>query len=196
MSAVIDFGSITETIFASRDYKLKSLELAERYVKRTLSSQKRDLLEAFDNHLITQEIENPGSGNISGTLGGYGNLFSFIGFNEGDKPTERLRELLESISYIEPKYVDNKWVFVIPLPDRKSIISATPFEWQQGAGWAIEVEKGISGLGHFLAIKRLGRSGGGIEVEAVLRKTSESTRMQYITPMLERFRVNFERIRL
>lgn len=197
MSAVIDFDSINETIFASRDYKLKSRELSERYIGQALSSHKRELLERFDNHSITQELEaGPGSSNISGTLGGYGDLFSFIGFRGSAKPTEQLRRLLESISYLEPAYINNKWVFTIPLPDKKSIIFATPIPWQPGAGWAIEVEKGISGLGRFLSIARSGRSGGGIEVEKVIRQASESTRMGYITPMLERFRVDFERVRL
>jgi len=197
MGAVIDFDSIDETVFASRDYKLKSLELSQKYVKQVLSHEKNQLLEKFETHPVTRELEaGPGSKNISGTLGGYGDLYSFIGFHQGTNPTEKLRELLESINVLEPKYVNNKWVFVIPVPDRKAIILATPFPWQQGAGWAIEIEKGMSGFGHFLSINQLGRSEGGIEIKGVVRATSESVRTRYITHMLEHFRVNFERTRL
>lgn len=197
MGAVIDFDSINETVFVSRDYKLKSLELSQRYVKQVLSHEKNQLLEKYNTHPITRELEaGPGSENISGTLGGYGDLFSFIGFRGSAKPTEKLRELLETINVLEPKYVNNKWVFIIPVPDRKAIILATPFPWQQGAGWAIEVEKGIPGFNKFLSIDRMGRSGGGLQDEQIVRESAESTRTKYITPMLERFRVNFERTRI
>ena len=49
-------------------------------------------------HPVTQEIESgPNGYNQSGTLGGYGNLFSYIGFEEGMSPTEPLRRVLKKI---------------------------------------------------------------------------------------------------
>jgi hypothetical protein len=50
---------------------------------------KNELIQEFLNHPVTQEIKaGPNTTNISGTLNGKGNLFSFIGFYEGDDPIQ------------------------------------------------------------------------------------------------------------
>ena len=199
MAAVIDHKSINEAVFASRDYKVKTEKVARKYVEELLTRRKQALISELNRHSITKEIEmGVEAVNISKTLGGYGNLFSFIGFIDGDKPTEKLRILLESISYKTPKYdiTSGSWIFNIELPNEKAIIDATPIPWQDGAGWALEIEKGISGLGHYLNTKSIrSRSGGGLEVANKVRVVSESSRMPYITPMLDDFRVNLTRMR-
>ena len=61
----------------------KSIEYINE-VKRIVNSEfnkiKEDLLREFNNHPVTKEIESGvDSLNSSGTLGGVGNLFTFIG---------------------------------------------------------------------------------------------------------------------
>ena len=53
-----------------------------------IDSSKALLLRDFDSHPVTKEIEGgAGSPNLSRTLGGYGNLYTFIGFAFGSRPT-------------------------------------------------------------------------------------------------------------
>ena len=41
------------------------------------------LMKEFEEHTVTKEIEEgAGASNISSTLGGYGNLFTYIGFSD------------------------------------------------------------------------------------------------------------------
>ena len=51
-------------------------------MRKTFQRKKKELVDSFEEHSITQEIKGgPGASNISGTLtGGYGNLYTFIGF--------------------------------------------------------------------------------------------------------------------
>ena len=53
------------------------------------------ILELFNNHPITKEIDSGNQAtNLSNTLGGVGNLFTYIGFEEGSKPTDIIRKYL------------------------------------------------------------------------------------------------------
>ena len=49
---------------------------------RAAREVERILIKQFESHPVTKEISGgSSSSNVSGTLGGYGNLFSFIGFH-------------------------------------------------------------------------------------------------------------------
>ena len=69
-------------------------------LKRALDAKVRRVqekfLKNFEGHPVTQEIAGgPNATNISGTLGGIGNLLSYIGFQSGDKPLDVVRTLLQ-----------------------------------------------------------------------------------------------------
>ncbi len=71
------------------------------YLKRQLEDHFKDIykefITSFNAHPVTQEIEGGArSTNISGTLGGVGNLFTYIGFDSGSNPIKPLRNLLET----------------------------------------------------------------------------------------------------
>ena len=75
--------------------------ILKRHVQAKLLRAAREvegiLIAEFNAHPVTKEIEGgEGSANISGTLGGYGNLFTYIGFNDSDHPIEILRALLKN----------------------------------------------------------------------------------------------------
>ena len=54
---------------------------ADRIIKRRMAGLKGVAMQDFDRHPITRELQQGASStNMSGTLGGTGNLFSFIGF--------------------------------------------------------------------------------------------------------------------
>ena len=68
-------------------------------IKRVLNDKvqkaQKNFLDNFEKHPVTMEIAAGASAtNISGTLGGIGNLFSYIGFSAGSQPLAALRPLL------------------------------------------------------------------------------------------------------
>jgi hypothetical protein len=151
------------------------------------------MVRAFEEHSVTLEIDSgPSSDNFSQTLGGYGNLFSFIGFKETQRPTEGLRELLN-----KPIQVVNRGLlkrgkeladyrFDILLPSVLQLELETPMPWADGDSWARGIEEGISGIGQFLAISvKASRSSGGIQVKANFDRTFSKT--PYLSKILDSF---------
>lgn len=129
---------------------------------------KRMMLREFDRHNVTQEIlAGPDAANISGTLDGYGNLFSFIGFDRGSEPTEPLRKLLALGTQMEQTiYRQGAWYFRLTLPTKQAIENVTQMPWERGNSWAFAVETYISGLSHYMYKKNLSgsRSGSGLQI--------------------------------
>jgi hypothetical protein len=154
------------------------------------SEAKRGMLREFDRHLVTQEIEGgPTADNMSGTLGGYGNLFSFIGFYQGDKPTEPLRWLLEQTSLRQTVYRNGKWYFRVSIPSKEDVELATPMPWEIGNSWAYAVETMISGLSHYMyKWSERSRSGTGIQLPWENLEDAAFKGTPYITEILQTFR--------
>lgn len=154
-------------------------------------SAKRAMIAEFDRHPITQEIEaGPTAMNISGTLGGYGNLFSFIGFHDGDRPTEPLRWLLETVSIEQTVYRNRKWYFRIRVPNEGDVADVTPMPWEVGNSWALAVEHYISGLSHYM-YKRSEASRSGMGIQLPDENWGEDLPFEgkeYITEILKNFR--------
>ena len=101
-------------------------DAAYKIARKTLQDAKINAIERFENHPVTLEIEGgPNASNLSGTLGGYGNLFSYIGFSAGENPTDPLRQYLNRKPrvYRTSKFVrrtnSGDWKFRIELPNMK-----------------------------------------------------------------------------
>ena len=154
---------------------------------------KRAMLAEFDRHLITQELKTGETAtNISDTLGGYGNLFSFIGFHQGADPTEDLRRLLEmATQFHQTMYRKGAWYFRVELPTREAIEGATQMPWEGGSSWAFAVEKYISGLSHYMYKKWDGansRSGMGLQLPYENWEDLQFKGRPYISEILNAFR--------
>lgn len=110
------------------------------------------LIKDFNNHAVTLELKGgPSASNISATLGGYGNLFSFIGFDSGEDPTSVIEEILSQKMTFKVRAVSSgRFKITILVPSKDEIFSATPLPWASGTSWAEGVEKGISNLGSYL----------------------------------------------
>ena len=154
-------------------------------------SAKRAMIAAFNRHLITQEIEaGPTAMNFSGTLGGYGNLYSFIGFHDGDRPTEPLRWLLEQVSMEQTIYRNRKWYFRVRIPDDRDVAGVTPMPWEVGNSWALAVEHYISGLSHYM-YKRSDASRSSMGIQLADENWGEDLPFEgkaYISEILKSFR--------
>jgi hypothetical protein len=95
MAGTINKKRIQKEIFNNRAVKKRVLEIVQKEVEKEKALFKKD----FESHPVTQEIDGGESAsNVSGTLGGYGNLFSFLGFNRGSNPTTPVKFLIQSIS--------------------------------------------------------------------------------------------------
>ena len=56
-------------------------QLVKEYIEPRINVLQEQMVEEFRSHPVTSELnDGPNASNTSGLLGGYGNLFSFIGF--------------------------------------------------------------------------------------------------------------------
>ncbi len=191
--------------------------------KRTVAkveSAKEQLLEDFDESAITQEIEEgPTADNISGTLGGYGNLFSYIGFHAGDNPIDILRRILKSKknysiekppdikTFISTQRVEVRYkISYLSLED---IVAQMGKDGEYPEGWRTGnflygIEHGIFGLSYYLYDEKFNkyeqsRSTSGLEAKGkdgeliVIRGASQSKPSKWISEMIRNFVLNLKR---
>lgn len=176
---------------AKKGYKIVKSQLVPR-IERALNKETQKVLEEFESHPITQEIEGgPTAQNTSKTLGGYGNLFTFIGFDRGSDPISPLRSLLaRSIKIKSLRKKNNALTYVLKfsVPSREQIAAVSPSPWSTDS-WVDAVERGMSGLGKYLYSSsgrfKTSRSGGAIEASVEFRSASTSKAMPYLSEVLE-----------
>lgn len=196
--AQINFESIQIKVAQDSSGKLKAA--AQNRAQQVFEDAVQGMQIEFDNHPVTQEIEaGIGASNISETLrGSVGpeNLTSFIGFEDGDQPIEKLRPLLDSSTRGGPKMTyagkegktSTTYNFKVTAPNQDLVAKATPMPWARGLSWAEGIEIGIPGFSHFLpSYKRNNsRSGGGIQVKPELR-SAEFNKVPYLTEIFNNF---------
>lgn len=157
---------------------------------------KRQMIRDFMDHPVTIEImlgadvtDNP-----SGLLGGYGGLFSFIGFDEGDDPIQPILDLLEATTIkIGRPTIDGR-MYNVFLPSAADIFSVSPMPWASGRSWAKGIESGISGFGNYInTYAPSSRSGEGAQISVKLRGgTFKKT--QYISALINKYTQEFQKL--
>jgi hypothetical protein len=156
---------------------------------------KKEMLEEFLAHPVSVEIlGGPNAQNTSETLGGYGNLFSFIGFNEGDSPLQSVIDLIESSKIEDGRDTESGFLMKIFLPSKEEVFSVTPMPWASGRSWAEGIERGISGFGSYLNTdSNLSRSSAGVQAQSVIRK-GKFKNTAYISALLSKYAKKFQQI--
>lgn len=178
--------------------------------------QRKDILIAnLLNHEISREImAGPDLGGFSADgskvlPGGYGNLFSFIGFESGRRPIEELKEFLENSITVRPKFSGvlfkaaiigrrligkgrglDSFLFEVRTPTQEEIEQRTPVAWAGGKGWTRLIEEGINNFSfyYFLSSYHGGsRSGRAFQERYPLRHVGEFTGKKYLSAMLRDF---------
>jgi|ERR1041384_1487732 hypothetical protein len=157
MPVTYNLQSITAKLANAPKVKKEALSI----VKKNIETAKNEMLEAFDNHKVTKEIEaGESTNNSSGLLYGYGNLFSFIGFNEGDEPIELVRNILKLNTGL--KSDSDKFVrfsgggtiifgFDVKIPSKDELYEKTEYPGENRAGsWLEGIERGLYGLKSYL----------------------------------------------
>jgi hypothetical protein len=160
----------------------------EKTVQEKFETLKNQMINEFLNHPISQEIsEGPQASNSSGSLGGYGNLFSFIGFEEDNEPLKPILEQLQATNFKYSGDVPSGNKFSIILPTAKEIFEVTPMPWASGRSWAKGIESGISGLGFYLKLKsKNSRSGEAIQT-SVKGSARRFKNQQYISVLINKY---------
>jgi len=159
-------------------------------LEQEFGKAKKILLAEFESHVVSQELKGKSGGtNLTNTLGGEGNLYSFIGFS-GEDALSSLRDLLQNNVKIISKKTDSQTLtfsIKIAFPSSDEIASVTPMPWAPGMSWAEGIERGISGLGNYLAKDSpVSRSGKGIQVNVQVRAATFSP-TEYMTGLLRDF---------
>jgi len=163
------------------------------YVAPKLERKQELLKKNFKINPITIELKSgPSTFNSSGTLGGYGNLFSFIGFTSGSDPTDIIEKIFAEKIRFKVRRISSKGKFRITffIPSIEEIYALTPIPWASGSSWVDGIEKGISNVGSFLYSSRgFGSSRAGTGLQAKNKSSGVSFKnTPYVTKLLKNFK--------
>lgn len=145
----IDLNKILKNIDykASKGLQKKAFDVADAKANKL----QKEALTAFNNHPVTQEIEQGSSGMNSSLLGGKGNFFGFLGFRQGQRPLQIIREAFTHHIKVNPrkgrlKKISSKvftFEYEVNIPSPQEIYAVTPMPWSSRS-WVKGVEKGIN----------------------------------------------------
>jgi hypothetical protein len=180
-----EYVKMFQSLQNDKDY----MAVRNKIIKENFDRIKKEILNDFNRHPITIEIEaGVDAPNSSGTLNGITNLYSFIGFDAGTDPIGPIRALLEKSNYrmINASAIAESTVF-FDIPTATDIFTVTPMPWASGRSWAKGIESGISGLGYYLKIQKNSRSGIGVQSQKQVRSGARFKNTQYISDLINRF---------
>lgn len=176
-------------------------KVLEAKIRPLFNQLRQEMLEELENHPITEEINmGPKLNWSSRFLNGYGDLYSFIGFDRNDDPIKPIRELFAGLRLYSVTSKGLNYKFEIRnFPTRNDIRDVTPMPWAQGRSWAMGIEEGISGLGKYLNTQTDYnppdlRSTAGLQIKTTKNLRPAFQKTPYITPILKKYRAKFNQI--
>lgn len=168
-------------------------------IDERIRDAQKQMVEEFEDHPVSQEIwAGNDASNTSGLLGGYGNLFSFIGFDAGDDPISPISFILRRTIPFSVKNLNGKGAFLISMntPSQEEIYTEAQVAWMGGRSWLDGIERGIAGLNKYLydeAGLDKSRSDTGIQSRNELRGVTQG-RTKYVSQILSDFRKRLSRL--
>lgn len=176
------------------DGQRNMIEIISPIVETKINEAQKQMVDDFESHPVTKEISSGSKGkNSSGILSGYGNLFSFIGFDDGSDPISPLSSIFKSkINYIVKKSGNaGRFIITVDYPSQEALEQNAQVKWMGGRSWIDGIEKGISGLDKFLykdaGILNNSRSGTGIQSKYKNRSVTQD-KTPYVSEILEKFK--------
>lgn len=171
----------------------------EKRIERSFNIIKNQMIKELLNHKITKEIlQGSGGRNSSKTLDGYGNLFTFIGFEASTSPIDPIIKEFEKTTIKFRGLTDEGALWNIYMPASQDIWDVTPMPWAEGRSWAKGIETGISGLGWYLFSKSRefpqSRSGPALQLKNQIRKKVRFKNTSYISNILNRYEKKFSKL--
>ena len=148
---------------------------------------KSQVINAIKESPVTQELENHTS--PSQILNTQGSLFGFLGLIEGQKPVDEILSIVEQVMgyKLSRRLIKGGLKITIKVPDKKDFrTDDLILPWEGGYSVLDAVEKGLSGLGFYIAAKNIAysRSGDGIQVKNKVRE-SEFRGMPWLSPIFK-----------
>lgn len=180
-------------------------------IQKEFKDRKQDLLDAFEDDQVTQEIEaGPEAMSWLVKTEAGGNLFSLLGFEQGSQPIQNLREILENISlgiqYTRKFNTPDGIGFETPVncPSvselNNRVASKDELEWSNKA-WTALVEQGVPWFAYYLydderedGFNGKSRSGTAIQVKTKKMSAGRASSMPgipYMSKLLKDFRDSF-----
>jgi hypothetical protein len=181
--------------FVTKETVKQNKKAFQQKITASFEKIKQEMVSEFLNHPISVEIRGGISAeNSSNTLEGYGNLFTFIGFDRDSDPLRPIIDLLESSKIDYDRDSDSGFLIKIYIPSANDIFSVTPMPWASGRSWAEGVERGISGFGYYLNIDTdASRSSAGIEAKSVIRR-GKFKNTSYISALINKYTKKLQQI--
>jgi hypothetical protein len=190
--------------------KIKTIAIKEvkqrknKDVQQIAQKVKDEMIAEFLKHPVTKELlEKNTAQNYSQTLVGYGNLYSFIGFDYPEDPIVPILEVLNATK-IDLRFNGNNLFLYVKIPTPEDIWAVTPMPWADGRSWAKGIESGISGLNFYLSIQKAGmkalrafedsRSGAAIQSSKTISPSARYNPTQYISTLLKKYKTKFSSI--
>ncbi len=184
-------ADVRKAISSNKQYQAE----VKKLIKGQFEERKNELINQFEQHPVTAEISNEESANISNTLGGYGNLFGFLGFDQGSDPITPIKQVLKNttkISNISIKSSTDNILLTYSVPELDDFDSAAKLRWD-ATNWVKGVERGISGFQNFMS-KAAGESGQGIQVKGKVKPfiggANRFRNTKYMTSLINKFKLS------
>lgn len=193
-----------QVLFAINSNKQYQQEVTA-LVEEAFEQKKQEMMQEFSSHPVTIELSDENSSNISSTLGGYGNLFGFIGFSKGSDPIgpveDRLRELVSLLDISFDK-ATSKVKIKYNAPELDDFGDVAQYDgWREGGNWLKGIERGIAGLQYFrttIGEQERGRSGLGIQMKGNVKGFSGGRNRfgnkKYMTAIINNFKSSLAKI--
>ena len=167
-------------------------EQIHRAISDDVQKTQDTLIKNLLMHPVSREIESgPRASNSSGTLSGYGNLFSFLGFDSGDNPLAVIKNIFsKKMKYTVRPRSSGKFLITIQAPKAQEIFAETPMPWASGLSWAEGIEQGISNAAAYLFNPRgfsNSTSGTGLQSQNSVSGVSFK-RTPYISQLIKEFK--------
>jgi hypothetical protein len=180
---------------------VKVIKNKNKDIEKTAQRIKQEMIADFLKHPVTRELSEKNTAqNYSQTLVGYGNLYSFIGFDYPEDPIAPILDLLNA-TRIDLRFNGNDLFLYIKIPTPDDVWAVTPMPWADGRSWAKGIESGISGLNFYLSVQKAGvkalkafedsRSGTAIQSSKKVSPSARYNPTQYISALLKKYKTKF-----
>jgi len=141
----------------------------QKICKAKFNQAKASVLREFLDDVVTREIRGGANvSNASGTLGGYGNLFSYIGFYDGFDPIAPIEEYITNFPF-QAKVINRgrgeNLSVQVKFPSIEKIKQLSGMPWEEGNSWVVGIERGISGFSNYMYDMYMGKGRSGAAIQ-------------------------------